>query len=205
MRKILLLFCCLILAVAVSCQAGRRPVPAVPAGTAPSVASSAEGAASPSPEVAAAPAPEALLGVWVPYFSLTPEQPTQAAFQANFRAIAAGARAKGLNALFVHVRPLCDALYPSAIFPWSHLLTGEQGKDPGWDPLAFMVAAEHFLMSSPAGASYSLFNFGPGYPVMFIGIFVYFLLAGPGKISLDYFIAAHFTENTDDEHVIDQA
>jgi putative oxidoreductase len=72
-------------------------------------------------------------------------------------------------------------------------------------PLAFMVAAEHFLMSSPAGASYSLFNFGPGYPVMFIGIFVYFLLAGPGKISLDYFIAAHFTENTDDEHVIDQA
>ncbi len=72
-------------------------------------------------------------------------------------------------------------------------------------PLAFMVAAEHFLMSSPAGASYSLFNFGPGYPVMFIGIFVYFLMAGPGKISLDYFIAAHFTENTDDEHVIDQA
>ena len=72
-------------------------------------------------------------------------------------------------------------------------------------PLAFMVAAEHFLMSSPAGASYSLFNFGPGYPVMFIGIYVYFLLAGPGKISLDYFIAAHFTENTDDEHVIDQA
>ena len=72
-------------------------------------------------------------------------------------------------------------------------------------PLAFMVAAEHFLMSSPAGASYSLFNFGPGYPVMFIGIFVYFLLAGPGKISLDYFIAAHFPENTDDEHVIDQA
>ena len=72
-------------------------------------------------------------------------------------------------------------------------------------PLAFMVAAEHFLMSSPAGASYSMFNFGPGYPVMFIGIFVYFLLAGPGKISLDYFIAAHFTENTDDEHVIDQA
>ena len=72
-------------------------------------------------------------------------------------------------------------------------------------PLAFMVAAEHFLMSSPAGTSYSLFNFGPGYPVMFIGIFVYFLMAGPGKISLDYFIAAHFTENTDDEHVIDQA
>ena len=143
MRKILLLFCCLILAVAVSCQAGRRPVPAVPACPAPSAASPAEGAASPSPEVAAAPAPEALLGVWVPYFSLTPEQPTQASFRAIFRAIAAGARAKGLNALFVHVRPFCDALYPSAIFPWSHLLTGEQGKDPGWDPLAFMVEEAH--------------------------------------------------------------
>ena len=40
---------------------------------------------------------------------------------------------------------------------------------------------------------------------MFIGIFIYMLLAGPGKISLDYIIAAHFTENVDDEHVIDNA
>jgi len=40
---------------------------------------------------------------------------------------------------------------------------------------------------------------------MFIGIFVYMLLAGPGKISLDYIIAAHFTESANDEEVLDNA
>ena len=29
--------------------------------------------------------------------------------------------------LIVHVRPFGDALYPSAYYPWSHLLTGTQG------------------------------------------------------------------------------
>ena len=60
-------------------------------------------------------------------------------------------------------------------------------------------------MSSPDSITNQLFNFQPGYPVMFIGIFVFLLLAGPGKISLDYIIAAHFTESADDEHVIDNA
>ena len=60
-------------------------------------------------------------------------------------------------------------------------------------------------MSSPNTATDQFFNFQPGYPLMFIGIFIYMLLAGPGKISLDYIIAAHFTENVDDEHVIDNA
>ena len=72
-------------------------------------------------------------------------------------------------------------------------------------PLGLMLVAENFLMSSPVQGSDQLFNFAPGYPVMFIGIFIYILLAGPGKISLDYIIAAHFTESTDDENVIDQA
>ena len=40
---------------------------------------------------------------------------------------------------------------------------------------------------------------------MFIGIFIYILLAGPGKISLDYIIAAHFTESRADEQVVDNA
>lgn len=84
-----------------------------------------------------------LAGVWVPYMSLTTEEKTQAAFEDNFRAIADSAKEKGLNALFVHVRPFCDALYPSKLYPWSHILTGEQGKDPGFDPLGFMVEYAH--------------------------------------------------------------
>ena len=50
-----------------------------------------------------------------------------------------------MNALFVHVRPFCDVLYPSALYPWSHILTGTQGQDPGFDPLQFMIDTAHSL------------------------------------------------------------
>ena len=72
-------------------------------------------------------------------------------------------------------------------------------------PLGLMLVAERVIMSSPDSVSNQIFNFQPGYPVMFIGIFVFMLLAGPGKISLDYFIAAHFTENRVEEEVLDKA
>ena len=72
-------------------------------------------------------------------------------------------------------------------------------------PLGLMLVAENVIMSSPASVTDQMFNFQPGYPVMFIGIFIYMLLAGPGKISLDYFIAAHFTENRVEEEVLDKA
>ena len=72
-------------------------------------------------------------------------------------------------------------------------------------PLGLMLVAENVIMSTPASVTNQLFNFQPGYPVMFIGIFIYMLLAGPGKISLDYFIAAHFTENRVEEEVLDKA
>ena len=72
-------------------------------------------------------------------------------------------------------------------------------------PLGLMLIAERVFMSSQSAVTDQLFNFVPGYPEMFIGIIVYFLLAGPGKISLDYIIAAHFTENATDEKVLDNA
>lgn len=49
----------------------------------------------------------------------------------------------GINTVIVQVRPKADALYRSVINPWSDVLTGTQGKDPGYDPLAFMVSAAH--------------------------------------------------------------
>lgn len=51
--------------------------------------------------------------------------------------------AVGINAVFVQVRPKADALYSSAINPWSDILTGTQGADPGYDPLGFMVEEAH--------------------------------------------------------------
>ncbi len=54
------------------------------------------------------------------------------------------ARAHNHNAIFVHVRPSGDAFWPSEYAPWSEWLTGRRdGRDPGWDPMAFMVAEAH--------------------------------------------------------------
>lgn len=49
----------------------------------------------------------------------------------------------GMNAVVVHVRPFGDAFYPSEYFPWSKYISGTQGVDPGFDPLAYMVEAAH--------------------------------------------------------------
>jgi len=72
-------------------------------------------------------------------------------------------------------------------------------------PLVLMLVVENLFFSSQTSVTDQMFNFGPGYPVMFIGIFIFMLLAGPGKISLDYFIAAQFTETVADEQVVDNA
>jgi len=51
----------------------------------------------------------------------------------------------GINAVFTQVRPTSDSFYPSEYFPWSHWLTGQQGKAPsdGYDPLKFMIEEAH--------------------------------------------------------------
>ncbi|MBN2898137.1 MAG: family 10 glycosylhydrolase [Clostridia bacterium] len=52
-------------------------------------------------------------------------------------------QALGINTIVVQVRPTGDALYQSIYNPWSSVLTGTQGKYPGYDPLAYMVEAAH--------------------------------------------------------------
>lgn len=53
------------------------------------------------------------------------------------------AQEKGLNSVFVQIRPSAETFWPSEIEPWSQLLTGEQGQDPGWDPTEFAVEEAH--------------------------------------------------------------
>ena len=52
-------------------------------------------------------------------------------------------QAIGINAVMVQVRPKSDALYRSRINPWSDVLTGVQGENPGYDPLEYMVEEAH--------------------------------------------------------------
>ena len=48
-----------------------------------------------------------------------------------------------INAVFFQVRSRCDAMYKSSYEPWSSDLVSERGKDPGYDPLAFVVEEAH--------------------------------------------------------------
>ncbi len=59
-------------------------------------------------------------------------------------------------------------------------------------PILSMLAAEYYILHDllPHTYIYGLNSTDPGYlPIMFIGIYLFILLAGPGKISLDYFIS----------------
>lgn len=53
------------------------------------------------------------------------------------------AKDMGLNAVVVQVRPKGDAFYESDLNPWSAVLTGVQGMDPGYDPMEFMIEETH--------------------------------------------------------------
>jgi uncharacterized lipoprotein YddW (UPF0748 family) len=43
----------------------------------------------------------------------------------------------------VQIRPTADAFWSGSSEPWSQWLSGVQGGDPGYDPLAFLVQAAH--------------------------------------------------------------
>ena len=60
-------------------------------------------------------------------------------------AIVENAVTMGLTDVFFQARPCADALYPSALFPWSEWLTGQQGQAPedGFDPLSYLTEKCH--------------------------------------------------------------
>ncbi|MBA4321119.1 MAG: glycoside hydrolase, partial [Flavobacterium sp.] len=47
------------------------------------------------------------------------------------------------NTIFFQVRGRGDAFYKSNFEPWSDRLTGTLGKEPGWDPLEFILREAH--------------------------------------------------------------
>ena len=68
---------------------------------------------------------------------------TADAQRAEFIALLDFHKQAGMNAVVVQIRAACDATYPSDIEPWSEWLTGQQGRSPNYDPLAFMIAETH--------------------------------------------------------------
>lgn len=49
----------------------------------------------------------------------------------------------GINTVFFQVKPDGTALWSSKILPWSDMMTGIIGLDPGYDPLQFMLDEAH--------------------------------------------------------------
>ncbi|MEG2158796.1 MAG: family 10 glycosylhydrolase, partial [Clostridia bacterium] len=60
-------------------------------------------------------------------------------FRTNIKKAFSNITDLGMNTVIVQVRPFSDALYYSDIFPISHIVTGTEGVDPGFDPLKIMV------------------------------------------------------------------
>ncbi len=84
-------------------------------------------------------------GVWLSYISLDMQNndKSEEAFKEKMNTIIKTTKESGFNTLIVQVRPFCDALYKSNYYPYSHILTGEQGKNPGYDPLQIMCELCH--------------------------------------------------------------
>ncbi|TQJ86861.1 glycoside hydrolase family 10 protein [Streptomyces sp. SLBN-31] len=86
-------------------------------------------------------------GVWVASVANRdwPSKPGLTAAQQRSELIALLDRAvqDRLNTVILQVRPTADALWPSPYEPWSQVLTGTQGGDPGWDPLGTAVEQAH--------------------------------------------------------------
>ncbi|MDI2027339.1 family 10 glycosylhydrolase [Saccharopolyspora sp. TS4A08] len=95
----------------------------------------------------AAPSSTEMRGVWIASVANTdwPSRPGLSVEQqqAEYRAMLDQAVANRMNAVFVQVRPTADAFWPSTVEPWSHWLTGQQGRDPGYDPMRFLVDEAH--------------------------------------------------------------
>ncbi|MFJ7209532.1 glycoside hydrolase family 10 protein [Streptomyces sp. NPDC098789] len=123
---------------------------ALAAGAVTTAAAGPASAAAPGPAPGAdgAPAPgSAFRGMWVASVENV-DWPSEvglsaAAQEAELVALLDTAVRRRLNAVVLQVRPTADAMWPSALEPWSQWLTGRQGGDPGWDPLGTAVARAH--------------------------------------------------------------
>lgn len=128
-----------------SSQAPASSAPAKPADSSSQAPASSKPAAAPAVEqtnyTPAKSNVDEVRGIWISYldfYSLAKDQ-NRSGFDANINSAFKAISGYGLNTVFVQVRPFGDAMYDSEIFPWSYVLTGHEGDNPGYDPLEIMV------------------------------------------------------------------
>ena len=81
--------------------------------------------------------------VWYTYFELSFSGLNENDFKSKINNMFNDAVKIGTTDIICHVRPFADAYYRSEYFPMSKYVSGTQGKDPGYDPLEYMVEVAH--------------------------------------------------------------
>lgn len=74
-------------------------------------------------------------------------------------------------------------------------------------PFLSMCIAEYYLLTGTMSAPYELSWQQLGYlPIMFMGIYFFIGLVGPGKLSVDYVLSLHIihTENADEQEELEE-
>ena len=88
---------------------------------------------------------DVMKGIWISYIDLEPMLTGKTAdeFSQEFETACKNICDMGFNTIYVQVRPFGDALYNSAIYPASRLITGTAGKYADFDPLEIMTEISH--------------------------------------------------------------
>jgi len=81
--------------------------------------------------------------VWLSRFEYTPHGYSPDYQKAYLRQAIENLKQAHFNMLIFQVRGQADAFYRSNYEPWSDRLTGTLGKDPGWDPLEYVIDLAH--------------------------------------------------------------
>ena len=84
---------------------------------------------------------ESIRGVWVSNVVNidTPIMEDIESYQAYLKNMVEVIASYNMNLIIFQVRPANDAYYKSNLNPWSRFITGQEGKDPGFDVLQFVI------------------------------------------------------------------
>ncbi len=131
-------------------QASVAPIPSVSPLPTPTEAATPEStptpAPTPTPEPAysAIPLPEEMRAMWISFIEWQQiDISTEESMRAAANRIFGHCAQLGINTVIVAVHAFNDALYESEYFPWSHLISGQQGEEAAYDPLAVLLSEAH--------------------------------------------------------------
>lgn len=78
--------------------------------------------------------------MWISYLEWKNfDTQSENSFRASIIKMLDNCAAININTMIIQVRPFADAIYESALFPKSHLLTGTQGQDNGYDAFKIII------------------------------------------------------------------